>query len=236
MSFGRPSKDTQRVHHFYMPSGAGRYDEQPCSRSKQPSAPRSRDKRKLDGYNSFEDLLVTNGDMHVSYDSSISTPMFKRKTATSALIVIIRALQDYTLHLWARLSLQLYEHSEASGAIKHAQPNSAIRQNYHDKEDFPDVERNYFKMPIASILSRAPRSRQCGDSTSFDWLLSEPNVKAYFSAVKQPQRTRPHEDQGPSRYLQHITLSPYRPRNIMATIPEMYDNCPPPATTTMSDA
>lgn len=98
-------------------------------------------------------------------------------------------------------------------------------------------------MPLESILSRAPRSRQrwlyptrlvatrAEDQASSQQLL----LPTYFSSVNHPKRTRrntsSHEDQGPSRYLQNMMPLPavyLQERNAMPTIPEIYNIYPPP--------
>ena len=90
-----------------------------------------------------------------------STPVTaNRKKTPNIMANIIRALQDYTLHLWKSRNEVLHATGSDTTDIVHATLNSHITQLYSLQSSFSPIIQSYFTIPLEVQLRRCPRHRR----------------------------------------------------------------------------
>ena len=88
------------------------------------------------------------------------SPDARRASANSYLKTVMQALQDYTLTIWAGRNAALHAKTQDPELIVHVQLNADIRRLCKLKVSFADSAKQYFHLPLNTILSRPPRNRQ----------------------------------------------------------------------------
>ena len=84
----------------------------------------------------------------------------RRTSANAYLKTVIQALQDYALTIWTGRNAAIHAKTQDTALIVHAQLNADIRRLYKLKDSCADLAKQYFHLPLETILSRHPRNRQ----------------------------------------------------------------------------
>ena len=84
----------------------------------------------------------------------------KHTRVQQPMVSIIRALQDYSLTLWAHRNEVLHAVGSDTSAIVYAALNHHITQMYALQSSFSPIIQSYFSIPLDERLSRSPRQRK----------------------------------------------------------------------------